>query len=364
MALYDDYFTNEDKPFAENLNDALLLSNVFDMTVGIEAPRMFSSSTWVNTTSPRKCGVSILTLKEGLPSGISIETDSSTGTSTLTGSGTVKLSFYPNFNSFGKFKSITWESTGSIVVNLKTSGGATIVSNISKGAIENQSSELRTLQEIVIELVFTNATLKSLGVVMENKQQERYGATVGISDVTGLDERINEKVNVIDIRDTLTSSEINKPLSANQGLVLKGLVDTKSNSNHNHDSRYLTLTGASDWVHITDANKGGEWHYADIYVNMAMRLVDFHYYRINYYFSSTSPVNIVDNVRFIVSVRNHSVDITPKMNTPLTSFNATIVGGLARSNQPTPADPVYTSLTVQSTSTGSKNINIRGMWHF
>lgn len=192
MALYDDYFTNEDKPFAENLNDALLLSNVFDMTVDVEAPLMFSNSTWVSTTSPRKCGVSILTLKEGVPSGVSVGTDSSTGNSTLTGTGTVKLSWYPNFNSFGKFKAITWENTGTIVVNLKTSNGTTIASNISKGTINNQSSELRTLQEIVIELVFTNATLKGLTVTMENKQQNRYGATVGITDVTGLEERLSD----------------------------------------------------------------------------------------------------------------------------------------------------------------------------
>ena len=178
MALYDNYFTNEDKPFAENLNDALLLSNVFDMTVNVEAPLMFSNKTWVNTTSPRKCGVSMLTLKDGLPSGVSVGTDSSTGNSTLTGTGTVKLSWYPNFNSFGKFKAITWEADGNITVNLKTTNGTTIASNISKGTIENQSSELRTLQEIVIEIVFTNATLKSLTVTMENKQANRYGATV------------------------------------------------------------------------------------------------------------------------------------------------------------------------------------------
>ena len=190
MALYDDYFRNEDKPFAENLNDALLLSNVFDLTVDIEAPKMFSNSTWVNSTSTRKCGVSLLTLKEGLPTGVTVETDSETGESVLTGTGTVKLSIYPNFNSFGKYESFTWENTGSIVVNLKTTAGTTIASNISKGVIQSQSTELRTLQEIVVEIVFTNATLKSFGFVMANKQQTRYGATVGIDDVTGLDDRL------------------------------------------------------------------------------------------------------------------------------------------------------------------------------
>ena len=186
MALYDDYFTNEDKPFAENLNDALLLSNVFDMTVNVQAPLMFSNKTWVNTISPRKCSVSILTLKKGLPSGVSVGTDSETGNSTLSGTGTVEVSWEPNVNSFGKFKAITWEAEGDITINLKTRNGTPIASNINKGTIENQSSELRTLQEIIIELVFNNATLKSLTVTMENKSQNRYGATVSIYDISSI----------------------------------------------------------------------------------------------------------------------------------------------------------------------------------
>ena len=193
MTNYDDYFTNDDKPFAENFNDALLLSNVFDFTVPIEIPTMFGNSTWVNSTSRRKCGVAIVTLKETLPSGISIST--SDNKSVLTGTGTVQLGFYPNFNSFGRIKSMTWDSTGSIVVNLKTTEGTTIASNISKGNITNQSSHLRTLKEIVIEIVFSNATLKTFNVVMENKQTERYGANVGIDDVNGLEDRLESLEN-------------------------------------------------------------------------------------------------------------------------------------------------------------------------
>lgn len=191
MALYDNYFRNEDKPFAENLNDALLLSNVFDLTVGIEMPKMFSNSSWVNTNSPRKCSVAILTLKEGLPSGVTVSTDSDTGNSILTGTGTVKLSIYPNFNAFGRYKSISWENDGSIIVNLKTDTGSTIANNITNGEITSASSNLQTLQEIIIEIVMTDATLKSFNVVMENKSQDRYGATVGITDVTGLNDVID-----------------------------------------------------------------------------------------------------------------------------------------------------------------------------
>lgn len=246
MSFYDKYFTNEDKPFAENLNDALLLSNVFNLTVPISLPLMFSNKTWVKTTSPRKCDVAICTLKEGLPSGISISTDSGTGSSILTGTGTVKLSFYPNFNSFGSYVSMDWENDGTIVVNLKTSGGTTIASNISKGDIEIQSSELRTLQEIVIEIVFTNATLYSFDILMANNDVERYGATIGISDVTGLDDEFNtiegrlngldtaidERVKYSDIKDNLTSTDTNKSLSAKQGKELKTITDAIQHKNN------------------------------------------------------------------------------------------------------------------------------------
>lgn len=45
--------------------------------------------------------------------------------------------------------------------------------------------------------------------------------------------------------DNLTSTDTDKSLSANQGKVLKGLVDGKAASNHNHDSKYLPLSGGT-----------------------------------------------------------------------------------------------------------------------
>lgn len=50
---------------------------------------------------------------------------------------------------------------------------------------------------------------------------------------------LDNKVNVGDIKDNLTSTDTNKPLSAKQGKELKSLVDAKANSNHTH-SQYLT----------------------------------------------------------------------------------------------------------------------------
>ena len=42
------------------------------------------------------------------------------------------------------------------------------------------------------------------------------------------------------IQDNLTSTATDQSLSANQGKVLKGLVDGKANASHTHDDRYYT----------------------------------------------------------------------------------------------------------------------------
>lgn len=45
--------------------------------------------------------------------------------------------------------------------------------------------------------------------------------------------------------DNLTSNSATSSLSANQGRVLAGLINGKSDSDHNHDGRYLKLTGGT-----------------------------------------------------------------------------------------------------------------------
>lgn len=55
--------------------------------------------------------------------------------------------------------------------------------------------------------------------------------------------------------DNLTSDSTTSSLSAKQGKVLKALIDGKSDSGHNHDDRYLRLTGG--WM-SGDINFGGD----------------------------------------------------------------------------------------------------------
>jgi hypothetical protein len=129
-------------------------------------------------------------------------------------------------------------------------------------------------------------------------------------------------------------------LSANQGKALKTLVDGKSDSNHNHDDRYFTETEISGWVNFNPTNP-----YVTISINEALRLFMFRYYRPNYEFTTTNEISLG-------SVVNSG--FTPVMNTILSSYNATIIGAVLTDG----------SLTVQTTSTGTKTINLTGMWHY
>ena len=187
--MYDDYFTNDDKPYAENLNDALLLSNVFDMSVSVTAPDMFSNKAWVSTTSPRKCGVSICTLTD---KDSNVLVGLQDNKSVLMGTGSVMLEWYPNFNSFGKYESIAWDSDGIVQVDLFSKEGTIIADNIENGAILDSYISLQKLEPILIVVNLSNATLYSLTVNMKNKEETRYGATVGISDVTNLNAELEE----------------------------------------------------------------------------------------------------------------------------------------------------------------------------
>lgn len=238
------YFTDNNKIFAEHLNDTILLANAFDLTIPIKIPSMFSNGNFINTTEPRKCGMGIVTLKSSLPSGISINSDGA-----LTGSGTVSFKFYPNFTSFGCIKKLNWDNTGSITVRLKKSNNTTIINNVTKNADISQNAELSKLQEIVIEVVFSNATLTNLEIYLKNKDSTRYGANIGIRNVNNLndalttienknnrqDERLNQIDNV-NIQQTTRLDNLNLDLRYNYSL-------TASNYNPNIDEDIdLTVT--------------------------------------------------------------------------------------------------------------------------
>ena len=203
MSEFDEYFTDNDKPFAENLNDALLLSNVFDFTVPIELPTMFSNGQWVNTTSSRKCSVSLVTIED--LDGLSV-----TGAN-LQGTGTLVLKFYPNFNSFGKITKLEW--TGDVTECWITDkNNVTVEDNVENGVV--LSGNANQLVEYLIHLEIDGA-LSELVVTCENKRH-RFGASVGVSGVTGLEERLTS----IEAKNTQQDTNINNKVDKVTGKQL------------------------------------------------------------------------------------------------------------------------------------------------
>lgn len=75
--------------------------------------------------------------------------------------------------------------------------------------------------------------------------------------------------------DNLTSNSTTSSLSANQGRVLKSLIDGKSNSGHTHDDRYLKLTGG-----IMQLGEGLKFH------------ADYNYFGTN---SDARIISLLDN---------------------------------------------------------------------
>ena len=201
MSLYDDYFTNDDKPFAENFNDALLLSNVFDLTVPIELPRMFNNGEWSTGTGQRKAGVSIIQTEGIDGSDVVIDTYEDEQGNTVCGlmanaTATVLITVYPNFNQYGNLQKVYWEfedgSDENLTVDVLTEQRTALLTNIPNNSVLSSVPYLQQLNRFILRLNFEGGTgIKKLGFIMQNKQQDRYGAEVGISDVNGLTDALN-----------------------------------------------------------------------------------------------------------------------------------------------------------------------------
>lgn len=84
----------------------------------------------------------------------------------------------------------------------------------------------------------------------------------------------------------------------------------------------------------------------NLYVNESLRLCDFKYYRTDYNFTKTSSITLHTGLI--------PEEYRPIVNVICASFNELITAGVITDG----------SLSVASSETGSKNINISAMWHY
>ena len=180
---YEEYFTNEDKPYSENLNDALLLLDAFDVTVPVKMPDMFSNGEFTsNLNLARKCGVGIITLiSKG--SGVTI------GTNTITGTGEVVFRVYPNFNGFYKWQSIILQKTNTVNVAFRKPDGSSISATVSSDGTISDNNALKQLLEVDLVLTLTNATISSILInfINNHTKTDRVSALLEASQLVNVD---------------------------------------------------------------------------------------------------------------------------------------------------------------------------------
>ena len=123
----NEYFTGGDKPYAESLNDGILLTDVFNLSVPVILPDMFNNGNFVTDNLKHKAGVSTIKMENN--TGITVASTSVTGT------GSFFYRVYPNFNFFKWWKKIEWTATaGTVRVDVYDTNNNVIVSNITNGA--------------------------------------------------------------------------------------------------------------------------------------------------------------------------------------------------------------------------------------
>lgn len=179
---YDEFFTDQDKPFAENLNDSLILTDAFDISVPVEMPTMFSNGEFNSTLNvTRKCNVGLVTLKS-VDNGVTIGTDS------ISGTGSVVFRIYPNFNCFYKWDKILLEKSGTVDISFRKVDGTEITATVGVDGIISDNNALKQLQEIDVVFTLTSATINNILIWFINNQstRNRTGALLEASQLANV----------------------------------------------------------------------------------------------------------------------------------------------------------------------------------
>lgn len=152
----------------------------------------------------------------------------------------------------GKITSNGWE--GNVIGNL--SGNAATATNASKVNNHTVNSDVPSNAKFT-DTVYSHPTYtaKSSGlykVTVDGTGHVSAATAVTKADITGLGIPGSDTNTWRGIQDNLTSTSTSDSLSANQGKVLKGLIDGKSNSGHTHST---ATTKASGFMSSTDKVK-------------------------------------------------------------------------------------------------------------
>lgn len=186
-----EYFTNNSRPYAENFNDGILLSDAVDLTVKASIPSMYSDESFnSNLNVERLAGVSLVTMVAN--TGVTV------GSTSLSGTGSVTFRVYPNFGLFEKWNRISWTGTGDVSCSLAKIDGTPIGVNVVNGSALASNVELSKLQQIDVTFTLANATITSIVLEYSSNSRDRVVASVSKANVTGLEDDLQSFKDFID----------------------------------------------------------------------------------------------------------------------------------------------------------------------
>lgn len=180
---YEEFFTDSDKPYAENLNDSLVLTDAFDLSVPLCMPDGFSNGEFSSTLNvTRKCNVGLVTLKS-VGSGVTV------GTGQISGSGEVVFRVYPNFNCFYKWDKVIVEKSGTVGISFRKPDGSGITATVGSDGVISDSSALKQLSEVDVVFVLSDATISNILIWFVNNHNKsvRTGALLEASQLANVD---------------------------------------------------------------------------------------------------------------------------------------------------------------------------------
>lgn len=252
----DEYFTHNDKPFAENINDALLLSDAYDLVIPVSLPEHFSDRHFSSTTGiARKAGVALVTL-------LDVDSEIDIDDTTIEGSGDITFRVYPNFNQFYRWGKVGWTvSSGEVTVDLCKTDGTVIVANIPNGEGLSDYSELKKLQQIDVVAHFDNAVLSNITFYFENNHttHSRPSALLQQANVEGLEDDLADRELLANKVSVLDESSDHYPncVAVADGLDLKEDKANKTTSIVNSDDYYPSSKAVFDKLQLKEnlANK-------------------------------------------------------------------------------------------------------------
>ena len=250
----ENFFKHDDKAYAENLNDAVLIGNAFNFEVPVNLPSMYLNNHFPTDTNVHKAGVADVTIiSSGSLSIGDTEIQNNTNTSQI-----LRLRIYPNFNTFHAFKSINWTCTGNVTVDICNVG--TTTSLLPSGALTNPDNEtllngisnLQGLKEYDLLITIPeNGVLNTLNIVFINNRasENRVSASISQDNISGLTDTLSSLESNLTTRINGKVDKVTgKGLSSNDFTdEYKGYVDAYTDCNEEHIT-YWDNMGYTDGV--------------------------------------------------------------------------------------------------------------------